>query len=130
MLLQVELVLDKYTSQMDDNRRKDFQRLLSNNRLLVPSYKGAFRNFPKVLKLKFGKMPDEIKLASDSPNLRCLNCGWKYNFKFSTTCPLCRSDRSRLLEADDPFMNPINWLIAGFIAFALVRLCFYLFQNT
>jgi hypothetical protein len=40
---------------------------------------------------------EELKKVSKNPNLRCLQCGWKYNFKEISICPICSSDRSYLL---------------------------------
>ena len=49
------------------------------------------RNSAKVSK-------EEIRAHSKQANVRCLECGWKYNFHSTTQCPICASDRTYLLS--------------------------------
>jgi hypothetical protein len=62
---------------------------------------------------------EEILRVSKEPNLRCLDCGWKYNFQLILRCPICRSERSRMFLDDDPFSNPFSIVIYTLIAFAI-----------
>lgn len=40
----------------------------------------------------------EFQALSKGANVRCLDCGWKYNFQSTTHCPVCTSDRTYLLS--------------------------------
>ena len=48
---------------------------------------------------KSSAVPREKLLElSKGANVRCLDCGWKYNLHSITQCPLCTSERTYLLS--------------------------------
>lgn len=40
----------------------------------------------------------EVKSVSKESNVRCLDCGWKYNFNQANNCPNCLSEKTYLLS--------------------------------
>jgi hypothetical protein len=58
----------------------------------------------------------EMREALAEPNLRCLECGCKYNFAKSTFCPRCKSDKSNLLEDESLFSDPLVLVSIGLLA--------------
>lgn len=114
---------------MEEFRRREFDELVDKNRLVVPSYRGSFRNKLVKIKIFVGLLPESISEVSKKPNLRCLSCGWKYNFSAIDRCPLCGVDKSRELDKEDPFLNPFNWILAGILTFAIIRFGFYVYDN-
>ena len=98
-----------------------------NTVLVVPSYKGAVRSTFKLTYFKLKRSQySEILKVSKEPNLRCLDCGWKYNLDRISYCPSCKSDRSRLFLDDDPFMNPGYWLFALVVTGIILRASYWL----
>ena len=55
----------------------------------------------------------ELKEQLSEPTLRCLNCGCKYDFRKVTKCPMCDSDKSGILENEDPWTDPATYLAVG-----------------
>ena len=54
-----------------------------------------------LIKMNFrqSSMPRKVVLVrSKGANVRCLDCGWKYNFLSINQCPVCASDRTYLLH--------------------------------
>jgi DNA-directed RNA polymerase subunit RPC12/RpoP len=97
--------------------------------LVVPSYKGAIKStFKRIYLHLTPRKSEEIMRVSKDPNLRCLECGWKYNLDRISACPICGSDRSRLFLDDDPFMNPGYWIVSVALTIAIVRLSFWLLE--
>ena len=47
---------------------------------------------------KTNKFPELVGALSRDANVRCLECGWKYNFQSTTQCPICTSERTYLLS--------------------------------
>ena len=88
---------------------EDFGKYERAFRTVSPSYKGAFRSWLKriayVIRIKDGRV---VMSVSVDPSVRCLECGWRYAFNLSSNCPVCSSDRSRLLIAEDPYSKPWN----------------------
>jgi hypothetical protein len=41
---------------------------------------------------------ENIQVLSKGANVRCLDCGWKYNFQSTTQCPICTSEQTYLLS--------------------------------
>lgn len=78
-------------------------------------------NMLKVLLIKTGqrkttKSRKEIAVLSSYANVRCLDCGWKYNFQSTTQCPICNSERTYLLSKGTFF--------AGALTIALIVITF------
>jgi hypothetical protein len=99
---------------------EDFAKAERAFRTVVPSYKGSIRSWLLKLRLHFDDhLGQEILRVSKDPNLRCLECGWKYNFQLISQCPICRSERSRMFLDDDPFSNPFAIVFYTLISFAI-----------
>jgi hypothetical protein len=90
----------------------------------VPSYKGNIRS--KIRRLHFKLIPElgrEIMAVSIEPTVRCLDCGWKYNIQKAEQCPVCKKDRTRVLDNEDPYSNPVSIVIyplLGFLFWAII----------
>lgn len=87
-------------------------------RTLVPSYKGNLRS--KMRRFGFKIFPtsnSNVMEVSRDPTVRCLECGWKYSIQSSDECPICRSDRTRILENEDPYSNPVSIILYPLLGF-------------
>jgi hypothetical protein len=74
----------------------------------------------------------EFTAALEDANLRCLDCGCKYNFQKITQCPRCNSDKSSILGDEDPWTDPVIYLTIGaltILAFALRPVLMHLFYG-
>jgi hypothetical protein len=65
---------------------------------------------------KIDNFPEVVTTLSRDANVRCLDCGWKYNFQSSTQCPICNSERTYLLSKGTFF--------AGALTIALIVITF------
>jgi ribosomal protein S27E len=79
-------------------------------------------NFLKVLLIKMGKRKTiksrkEIAALSSYANVRCLDCGWKYNVNSTTQCPICTSERTYLLSNGTFFASALT------IALIVITFC-------
>ena len=52
----------------------------------------------RVFRKKSALSHQKFKALSKGANVRCLDCGWKYNFQSTTHCPICTSERTYLLS--------------------------------
>lgn len=52
----------------------------------------------KVLRKNVELTREELRAHSKQANVRCMECGWKYNFHSTTQCPVCASDKTYLLS--------------------------------
>lgn len=52
----------------------------------------------KVLQKKVDIPRAELRTHSKQANVRCIDCGWKYNFHSINQCPVCTSDKTYLLS--------------------------------
>jgi hypothetical protein len=99
---------------------EDFGKYERAFRTVSPSYKGAFRSWLRRIsfhiRIKDGR---EIMSVSAHPTVRCLECGWRYAFTLSSHCPVCRSDRARLLIVEDPYSKPWNLVFYTSLAIAI-----------
>jgi predicted Zn-ribbon and HTH transcriptional regulator len=99
---------------------EDFGKYEKAFRTVSPSYKGAFRSWLKrisfLIRISDGS---EIMKVSRDPTVRCLECGWRYEFNLATKCPVCSSDRARLLTAEDPYSKPWNIVFYTLISIAI-----------
>ena len=50
----------------------------------------------------------EFQALSKGANVRCLDCGWKYNFQSTTQCPICTSERTYLLSNGSFFTSVLT----------------------
>ena len=102
---------------------EDFGRFERAFRTVAPSYKGNIRSKFKRFKLKRNpELSPQVMAVSENPSVRCLDCGWKYNIQLTDLCPICNSDRTRLLANEDPFSNPVAifaYPLAGFALWAV-----------
>ena len=99
---------------------EDFGRFERAFRTVSPSYKGAIRSWLRRMSYRIGiKDGRDVMRVSRDPTVRCLGCGWKYEFNSSSLCPVCSSDRSRLLVNEDPYSKPWNLLFYTCLGFAL-----------
>jgi hypothetical protein len=90
-------------------------------------YHGSIRNIPKFIKLKFAREPfSEFVINSKEPTARCIDCGWKYNFQKTLTCPSCSSQSTIPLSAEDPLGSPITWIISILVLAGLLRLIYFI----
>jgi predicted Zn-ribbon and HTH transcriptional regulator len=102
---------------------EDFGKVERAFRTVVPSYKGNIRS--KMRKLHFKLNPDlgrAIMELSIDPTVRCLSCGWKYSIQKTDQCPICKSDRTRVLDSEDPYSNPVSiflYPLLGFLFWAI-----------
>lgn len=98
---------------------EDFGRFERAFRTVAPSYKGNIRSKFKRFKLKRNpELAPQVMAVSENPSVRCLDCGWKYNVQLTDQCPVCLSDRSRLLANEDPFSNPVAIFAYPLLGFA------------
>jgi hypothetical protein len=79
------------------------------------------RDLYRVFSIKELNKNSEVHLAefqalSKGANVRCLDCGWKYNFQSTTQCPICNSERTYLLSNGTFF--------AGALTIALIVIAF------
>ena len=79
------------------NTRKDAE--FSSSRMQITTV----GNLLRIVLIKLGqrkteKTRKEIAALSSDANVRCLDCGWKYNFQSTTQCPICTSERTYLLS--------------------------------
>lgn len=97
---------------------EEFGKVERAFRTVAPSYKGNIRSKLKRLhyKLNPGLAPD-IMVASSEPTVRCLECGWKYSIQKIDQCPVCQSDRTRVLDNEDPFSNPVAIILYPALGF-------------
>ena len=70
----------------------------------------------KALNKNAGVPRAELQALSKGANVRCLDCGWKYNFQSTTQCPICNSERTYLLSKGTFF--------AGALTIALIVITF------
>ena len=83
-------------------------------------YKRQIRTFIKVRRIKAKPIKNVTLLKLiENPNVRCYECSLAYNLNQTSKCPLCQSDRARLLSSEDPIFAPINILISVFIVIIL-----------
>lgn len=66
----------------------------------------------------------EVESLSKNANVRCLDCGWKYNFTLTPNCPVCASERTYLLS-NGTFLNSIFTIALVFAIFAGVLVLAY-----
>jgi hypothetical protein len=64
-----------------------------------------------------------IQTLSKDANVRCLDCGWKYNFQSITQCPICTSERTYLLSngtflAGIATISLVTTIFCGFVILA------------
>ena len=63
---------------------------------------------------------EEFRAAIADPTLRCLDCGCKYNFQKTITCPRCKSEKSFPLEKEDPWSDPVLHVAIGAITIIVI----------
>ena len=98
---------------------EDFGRFERAFRTVAPSYKGNLKSkLRKFIYFLNAKEHSEVLRVSKEPSVRCLDCGWKYNIQLADQCPICQSDRTRLLANEDPFSNPVAIFAYPLIGFA------------
>lgn len=66
----------------------------------------------------------ELLLSSKGANTRCLECGWKYNFHRSETCPVCKSDKAYLLARGSILHDLLTMLLVSLSLFLLIFLAY------
>jgi Zn finger protein HypA/HybF involved in hydrogenase expression len=73
-----------------------------------------------LIKMNFrqSSMPRKVVLVrSEGANVRCLDCGWKYNFHTTTQCPICSSDKTYLLS-NGSFFASVATIVITIAAFS------------
>jgi hypothetical protein len=71
----------------------------SKERMRVTPLSHLFLSFLRKIRFKKPANPrEELRSHSKGANVRCLDCGWKYNFHSAAQCPVCASDRTYLLS--------------------------------
>lgn len=97
---------------------EDFAKAERAFRTVVPSYKGNIRSKLKRLRYKLNSdLAPEVMHVSTDPTVRCLECGWKYSIQKIDQCPVCLSDRTRVLDDEDPFSNPVAIILYPALGF-------------
>lgn len=81
----------------------DFLELKKTYRKREKIYITPIRHLQKVFSIKVLRrnveLPrEELRSHSKQSNVRCLDCGWKYNFHSTPQCPVCTSDKTYLLS--------------------------------
>lgn len=76
----------------------------------------------KFLKNRIERPRDELRALSRRANVRCIDCGWKYNFLSINQCPVCASDRTYLLNNGSFLAGvaTISIVITGFCGFIIL----------
>ena len=98
---------------------EDFGKFERAFRTVAPSYKGNIKS--KLRRFVYhldANAHYEVLQVSKVPSVRCLDCGWKYNIQATDQCPICQSDRARLLANEDPFSNPVAIFAYPLVGFA------------
>ena len=81
----------------------DFLQLKNSSsereRIYITPFRHLLRNFSIKVLIKEVDLPrKELRAHSRRANVRCIACGWKYNFYSAAQCPVCASDRTYLLS--------------------------------
>lgn len=81
----------------------DFLQLKNSSsereRIYITPFRHLLRSFSiKVLNKEVDLPRKELRARSRRANVRCIACGWKYNFHSAAQCPVCASDRTYLLS--------------------------------
>jgi hypothetical protein len=66
----------------------------------------------------------ELRAVSKDANTRCLNCGWKYNFQHSESCPICQSEKAYLLARGTFLYDLLTIIVVAIAMFSLVLLAY------
>jgi hypothetical protein len=87
-------------SRPDHTNSSDYDFNMGHRTTLhITPLKQVLRNLVIKLTRKGTDIPyKHISDASAHPNVRCLECGWRYDFKKSSGCPICTSERTYLLS--------------------------------
>ncbi|MFM1974895.1 MAG: hypothetical protein RL524_882 [Actinomycetota bacterium] len=69
----------------------------------------------------------EYQALSKGANVRCLDCGWKYNVNSTTQCPICTSERTYLLSNGTFFTGALTIALivitfCGLLTFAYISI--------
>lgn len=98
--MSVNNVFINSNSRDGDGSSEDFNFGMDNPRKIrITPPRQALKSFRVYWEVKKNK-PEfvELRSFSQSPNVRCIDCGWKYNFDKSSHCPLCSSEKTYLLS--------------------------------
>lgn len=74
--------------------------------------------FVKVKIMKSATTKEVLPESSKRANVRCIECGWKYNFQATSQCPICASDKTYLLSNGSFLASAatISIIVAAFCA--------------
>ncbi len=98
-------------------------RGVDSSRIRITPPRNLLKNF--LIKARIKATPgsrEEIMALSRKANVRCLECGWKYNLQFTNQCPICASERTYLLNNGTFFTSAltISAVIAFFCGFLIL----------
>lgn len=91
------------TSSRPNESNGDFLQLkkgsLRSERIYITPIRHLHKVFSiKVLGKKLALHREDFQIHSKQANVRCIDCGWKYNFHSINQCPVCTSDKTYLLS--------------------------------
>jgi hypothetical protein len=83
---------------------------------------GSFLN--RIIRSRITIPHSELRAVSKDANTKCLNCGWKYNFQRTESCPICHSEKAYLLARGTFLYDFLTISVVAIAMFSLVLLAY------
>ena len=118
-------------SRVGDGNAENFYFGMSNSgkvRITPPAH--TLIKYRVYLKYFYDKKKfTEIQVVSRKANVRCIDCGWKYNFDKTSACPVCESERTYLLSNGSFLGSLFIYASAGLFFIGLLVLTYKTILN-